>query len=52
VSFAPDGKHLVFAKETDTSKNDIFIVDTDGSDVRRVTNTPAPDSAADWGPPA
>lgn len=50
VSFAPDGKHLVFASETDTSKNDLFIMGADGADLRRITSTPEPDSAPDWGP--
>lgn len=50
VSFSPDGRRLVFAKETDGGKNDLFTIRVDGSDLRAVTKTPEADSAPDWSP--
>jgi Tol biopolymer transport system component len=49
VGFAPDGQHIVFAKEADDGANDVFIAGVDGSDVTPVTDTPEADSSPNWG---
>jgi Tol biopolymer transport system component len=51
VGFSPDGHWIVFAKETTSGNNDVFIAKVDGTDMRAETNTPLADSAPDWGSP-
>jgi len=51
VGFSRDGQWIVFAKETASGNNDVFIAKVDGTDMRAVTNTPLADSAPDWGSP-
>jgi dipeptidyl aminopeptidase/acylaminoacyl peptidase len=48
VGYSPDGKRVVFAKAAGSGKNHLFTVKLNGSDLRRLTNTPAADSGADW----
>jgi Tol biopolymer transport system component len=52
---SPDGKWIVFnVRETDLEGNrgrtDIWIVGTDGKDLRRLTSHPAADFNARWSP--
>ena len=49
VGFSPDGKRIAFAKQATNGKNDLFTAKLNGSDLRRVTNTPVAESSPDWG---
>ncbi len=51
--FSPDGKHIVFVVtvsnvEEGKTNSDIYIIDTDGKDLRRLTNNPADDEHPRW----
>lgn len=38
-AWAPDGKHIVFASNRDGGKNDLYVMDRDGGNARRLTTT-------------
>lgn len=38
ASWSPDGKRIIYALETPASPNDIFVVNSDGSNQRQLTN--------------
>lgn len=46
-NWSRDGKHLIFYSDR-TSKNQIYTMKPDGSDVRRLATTGANDNAASW----
>jgi Tol biopolymer transport system component len=49
-SWSPNGKRIVFSLYlASTDKVDIFTARADGTDLRRVTNTPEGEEFADWG---
>jgi WD40-like Beta Propeller Repeat len=48
--WSPDGKRLVYSLYlSSTNRQDIYRVRADGTDLRRVTNTPGSLDFADWG---
>ena len=47
--FSPDGKRLAFSSRRD-GNSDLYIMNADGSDVRRVTSHSAVDGAPAWSP--
>ncbi len=56
-SFSPDGGSIVFSTDQDAVEEpsgnnlpDVFVMSTDGTDVRPVTRTRYWDGSADWGP--
>jgi Tol biopolymer transport system component len=49
TSFSPDGQWIVFAAQRDGGPADIFVMRSDGADLRPLTRTPQWDSAPDWG---
>lgn len=54
-SYSPDGQFIVFgsiyqAEDLKQSHNDIFIMDTDGSSLKRLTHNPASDMFPIWIP--
>jgi TolB protein len=38
--YAPDGKQLSFIRDNGTPDNDLYVVDVNGKNLRRLTNTP------------
>jgi dipeptidyl aminopeptidase/acylaminoacyl peptidase len=53
LSVSPDGRHVAFTlRTTDLEENkgrrDIWIATTTGSDVKRMTSHPAPDTGSQW----
>ncbi len=48
-AFSPDGKRIAFSSNRD-GNNEIYVMNVDGSGVRRLTNHPAGDIAPTWNP--
>ena len=50
--WSPNGKRIVFSMALRSAgyQEDIFTVRADGTDLRRVTNTPETEEFGDWGP--
>ncbi len=46
---SPDGTQIVFSSNRD-GNSEIYVMSADGSNVRRVTTSPADDGAASWSP--
>jgi WD40-like Beta Propeller Repeat len=47
--WAPNGNDIAFLRDTTGTDNDIFVVHSDGADLRRVTDTPSrPEFALSW----
>jgi TolB protein len=49
-AWSPDGTKIVFSGDRDGGDYDIYAMDTDGSDVARVTNLPEDECCPDWQP--
>ena len=47
--WSPDGKRIAWVSTRDGNQ-DIYTVDADGKDVKRLTNDPAPDNNPSWSP--
>ncbi|MCC6803086.1 MAG: PD40 domain-containing protein [Anaerolineae bacterium] len=47
--WSPDGKQIIFASDRD-GNSEIYIVNVDGSNLRRITNDPADDMDPTWSP--
>lgn len=50
VSWAPDGRQLVFAAIDRTGQNDLYILNTDTQELRRLTNDVYDDRDPAWSP--
>lgn len=48
--WSPDGTHILFLSENETGDTDIFVMDIDGSHVRRLTNSAERDAYPAWQP--
>ncbi len=53
--FSPDGKHIAFTVredflETGKSNTEIYLMNADGSNIRRLTDNPAADTRPRWSP--
>src|SRR5687767_14510913 len=48
-SWSPDGRRIVFSGETDRN-TDIYVVDADGQNLRRLTTEPTHDQGPEWSP--
>jgi TolB protein len=49
-AWSPDGTRIAFMGGTSASEYDIWVVDTDGSNVTRLTDSPGPDGWPAWSP--
>jgi Tol biopolymer transport system component len=50
ASFAPDGSSIVFSRTGKGGLPDLFVMRSDGKEIRQLTKTARWDSAPDWGP--
>jgi Tol biopolymer transport system component/metal-dependent hydrolase (beta-lactamase superfamily II) len=48
-AFSPDGSQIAFQKNSGTNK-DIYVINLDGSDFKRLTNSPSCERHAAWSP--
>jgi TolB protein len=48
--FSPDGSRICFMSDRDGGQMDLYAMNRDGSNVRRLTNHPAADSTPTWSP--
>jgi Tol biopolymer transport system component len=49
-SWSPNGKQVAFEKEVEPGNVEVFVMNADGTDVRRLTDSPGPDVWPDWFP--
>ena len=49
-SLSPAGARLVFVRRLADDRDDLFRIDTDGSDLRRLTRTAVAEADATWSP--
>ena len=50
ASFSPDGTQIVYARANDgRERGDLWLMNADGTNHRRLYAVPAADSAPDWG---
>jgi Tol biopolymer transport system component len=49
-AFSPDGKRLVFRSGRDRIAKNLYVMNADGSEVRRLTNGKWTDTMCDWSP--
>jgi TolB protein len=49
-SYSPDGLHIAFNSTRNNNQSDIFIMDSDGSNLKQVTTDPEPDWQPRWEP--
>jgi Tol biopolymer transport system component len=50
LTWSPDGTKLAFAAGPDDTDTHIYVVNRDGTGVRRLTDDPAPDASPTWQP--
>ena len=48
-AFSPDGRRIAFNSNRDNN-NDLYVVNVDGTGLRRLTNNPAIDTSPTWSP--
>lgn len=48
ASYSPDGRYIVFNSLRNNDQADLYIMETDGSGMRQITNDPEPDWGANW----
>jgi dipeptidyl aminopeptidase/acylaminoacyl peptidase len=48
-AWSPDGQKIVFQTDRDGNNWEIYVMNVDGSDQKRLTNNPAGDYAPNWG---
>ena len=49
-SFSPDGRHIAFRRMLGEMNSEVFVANSDGSDIHNVTNHPAFDGWPAWSP--
>lgn len=49
-SWSPDGKHIVFASKRDEGEYHLYIMNSDGTNLRKLTNGPGEEAAPNWLP--
>jgi TolB protein len=48
--FSPDGNRIAFASNRSDNNTEIYVMNVDGSGLRRLTNNPAADAVPTWSP--
>lgn len=49
-AYSPDGGRICFMSDRDGAQMDLYVMNRDGSNMRRLTNHPAADSSPTWSP--
>ena len=44
-SYSPDGTQIIFNSDREKENNDVYLINTDGGDVRKITDSPGWDAA-------
>lgn len=49
-SWSPDGRQLAFMADQEDGNSEIYVVDSDGSSLKNLTNSPAAEADPSWSP--
>ena len=49
-SWSPDGQHIAFTSNLESQINDIYVIDADGKNLRRLTTAQTNDTQPEWSP--
>jgi len=50
-TWSPDGRRIAFVSDRDSTIGDIYVMNADGSDIRRLTDNDVAEAMLSWAPP-